>query len=109
VRFAAGGESVDVMIGSDNAATRGFVSMLPLTLRLEEFQGREKIGYLPRELDISGAPGSDPEDGDLIYFVPWGNLGFYTTPRAPATRTTRSTSAPTRPPRSSSHDWRTRT
>ena len=21
--------------------------------------------------------GSDPEDGDLIYFVPWGNLGFY--------------------------------
>jgi hypothetical protein len=24
-----------------------------------------------------GSPGSDPENGDLIYFVPWGNLGFY--------------------------------
>ena len=22
-------------------------------------------------------PGSDPEDGDLIYYIPWGNLGFY--------------------------------
>ncbi len=24
-----------------------------------------------------GSPGSDPADGDLIYFIPWGNLGFY--------------------------------
>jgi hypothetical protein len=77
VRFTAGGTSVDVTIGRDNVATRDFVSMLPLTLRFEEFAGREKIGYLPRRLDVEGAPGSDPEDGDLIYFVPWGNLGFY--------------------------------
>jgi hypothetical protein len=51
--------------------------MLPLRLRIEELSGREKIGYLPRRLDVDGAPGSDPENGDLIYFVPWGNLGFY--------------------------------
>ena len=37
----------------------------------------EKIGYLPRPLTLDGSPGSDPEDGDLIYFIPWGNLGFY--------------------------------
>ncbi|GII05311.1 cyclophilin-like fold protein [Planobispora takensis] len=29
--------------------------------------GREKIGYLPRKPDTEGSPGSDPEDGDLIY------------------------------------------
>ena len=51
--------------------------MLPLTLRFEEFNGREKISYLPRPLDDQRAPGSDPEDGDLIYYTPWGNLGFY--------------------------------
>ena len=51
--------------------------MLPLTITLEEFAGREKISYLPRDLEHRGSPGSDPEDGDLIYFVPWGNLGFY--------------------------------
>jgi hypothetical protein len=77
VRFTGGGTSVDVTLGEDNVATRDFVSMLPMTLRLEELSGREKIAYLPRELDVDGAPGSDPEDGDLIYFVPWGNLGFY--------------------------------
>ena len=51
--------------------------MLSLTLAFEEFYGREKISYLPRRLDTAGSEGSDPEDGDLIYFVPWGNLGFY--------------------------------
>lgn len=50
---------------------------LPLSLKPEEFAGREKIGYLPRKLKLSGSPGSDPEDGDVIYDVPWGNIGFY--------------------------------
>ena len=51
--------------------------MLPLTLQFEEFNGREKISYLPRPLDTTDTAGSDPEDGDLIYYAPWGNLGFY--------------------------------
>ena len=77
VRFTAGSTSVDVTIDQDNPAIRDFLSMLPLTLTLEEFAGREKIGYLPRRLAYSGSPGSDPEDGDLIYYIPWGNIGFY--------------------------------
>jgi hypothetical protein len=77
VRFTAGTAAIDVTIGADNATTRDFLSILPLTIPFEEFNGREKIGYLPRELDVTGTPGSDPEDGDLIYFAPWGNLGFY--------------------------------
>jgi hypothetical protein len=77
VRFTSPNTSVDVTIGEDSPATRDFLSMLPLTIRLEEFAGREKIGDLPRELSHRGTPGSDPKDGDLIYFTPWGNLGFY--------------------------------
>lgn len=77
VRFAAGDVAVDVTITADNPTTRDFLSLLPLTLTFEEFNGREKISYLPRELDTAGSPGSDPEDGDLIYYVPWGNLGLY--------------------------------
>jgi hypothetical protein len=77
VRFSGDDETVDVTIGEDSPATRDFLSMLPLTLDLEELNGREKIAYLPRDLEHDGSPGSDPEDGDLIYFVPWGNLGFY--------------------------------
>ena len=77
VRFTSEATSVDVTIGADSPAVRDFLSMLPLTLTLEEHAGREKIGYLPRPLPLDGSPGSDPEDGDLIYFIPWGNLGFY--------------------------------
>lgn len=77
LRFTSGSTSVDVTIGQDNPAVRDFLSMLPITLTLEEFAGREKIGYLPRKLTHGGSPGSDPKDGDLIYFVPWGNIGFY--------------------------------
>ena len=77
VRFSSTATLVDVTIGEDNPAVRDFLSMFPLTLTLEEFAGREKISYLPRKLRHGGSPGSDPENGDLIYFVPWGNLGFY--------------------------------
>jgi hypothetical protein len=77
VRFTSANTSVDVTIGEDSPATRDFLSMLPLTISVEEYTGREKISYLPRELNHEGSPGSDPEDGDLIYFTPWGNLGFY--------------------------------
>jgi hypothetical protein len=36
--------------------------MLPMTLPLEEFNGREKIADLPRKLEWQGSAGSDPED-----------------------------------------------
>lgn len=77
VRFATDDASVDVTITSDNPTTRDFLSTLPLTLSVEEFNGREKVAYLPRKLETEGSSGYDPVDGDLIYFAPWGNLGFY--------------------------------
>jgi hypothetical protein len=77
VRFISGNTSVDVAIPPNNPTARDFLSMLPLTLSVEEFAGREKIGTLPRKLKTAGFPGSEPENGDLIYFIPWGNVGFY--------------------------------
>lgn len=56
---------------------RDLLTILPLELPIEELSGREKIAYLPRELNHAGSHGSDPENGDLIYYTPWGNLGFY--------------------------------
>lgn len=75
MRFTGGGTSMDVTIGADIPTTRDFLSLLPLTMTLEELNGREKIGYPPRELDVDGTPGSDPENGDLIYFTPRRNEG----------------------------------
>jgi hypothetical protein len=77
VRFSTPEASVDVTISTDNAATRDFLSMLPLTLEFTDFAGREKVADLPRGLDREGVPGSDPENGDLLSYIPWSNLAFY--------------------------------
>lgn len=77
LRFSSSRTSVDVTVGEDNPTVRDLLKRLPLRLTAEEFAGREKIVDLPDGLATAGSPGSDPEDGDLIYFVPWGNLGLY--------------------------------
>ena len=62
----------------DSETTRDFVSLLPLTLTLEDYAGTEKISYLPRRLSTEGAPaGSDPSVGDITYYAPWGNLAIF--------------------------------
>jgi hypothetical protein len=77
VRFTSAQTSVDVTMGEATPAVIDFLSLLPMTVTIKEFAGREKIADLPRQLVFAGTPGSDPEDGDLIYYTPWGNLGFY--------------------------------
>jgi hypothetical protein len=63
---------------TDSEAARDFVSLLPLTLVLEDHAKTEKISYLPRKLSTTGAPaGSDPSVGDIAYYAPWGNLAIY--------------------------------
>lgn len=77
LRLTRGSTSVDVHIDGDHPAARSLVAQVPFTTTLRDLSGREKIGDPPSPLTTDGSPGSDPEDGDLIYYVPWGNLGFY--------------------------------
>ena len=77
LRFTSQRTSVEVTVGEDNPTVRDLLSVLPMEASFEEFNGREKIAYPARQLETAGSPGSDPENGDLIYFSPWGNLGFY--------------------------------
>lgn len=62
----------------DNEASMDFVSLLPLTLTLEDHASTEKITDLPKRLSTAGAPpGFDPSVGDIAYYAPWGNLAVY--------------------------------
>jgi len=62
----------------DNATSRDFVSLLPLTITLEDYAGTEKISRFSRKLSVDGAPaGYDPSIGDLAYYAPWGNLAIF--------------------------------
>jgi hypothetical protein len=62
---------------ADNATARDFVSMLPLTLTLEDYAATEKISDLPRRLVVDGAAATRPVAGDITYYAPWGNLAIF--------------------------------
>ena len=65
----------------DTEAARDFVSLLPLTLTLEDYASTEKIADLPRKLSTTGAPaGTAAAPGDLSYYAPWGNLALFFKP-----------------------------
>ena len=62
----------------DNATARDFLTLLPLSVTLEDYAAAEKITYLPRKLSTAGAPaGSAASAGDLAYYAPWGNLAIF--------------------------------
>jgi len=62
----------------DNPTTRDFISLLPLTVKLDDYAGTEKITYLQKKLSIENAPdGSDPSPGEICYYAPWGNLAIF--------------------------------
>ena len=77
IRLTLNGQSTTATL-DDNATARDFLSMLPLTLTLEDYASTEKIAYPPRKLSTQGAPaGIDPEVGDITYYAPWGNLALF--------------------------------
>ena len=62
----------------DSPASRDLLSVLPLSLTIEDYSTNEKIAYLPRKLTDRGAgPFRQESVGDLCYYAPWGNLVFY--------------------------------
>jgi hypothetical protein len=77
IRITIGSKVVTATL-TDSEAARDFVSLLPLTLTLEDYAGTERISDLPKRLSTKGAPsGSDPDVGDIAYYAPWGNLAIY--------------------------------
>ncbi|MFD7443549.1 cyclophilin-like fold protein [Streptomyces sp. NPDC059909] len=77
IQLTIDGHRVDATL-NDSAAARDFAALLPLTRDLEDFHQTERIAYLPRELDTSGAPDAvEPKAGDLAYYAPWGNLALF--------------------------------
>lgn len=59
----------------DNASSKDFASLLPLTLELSDYANTEKVATLAKMLSTQGAPkGYDPSVGDIAYYAPWGNI-----------------------------------
>ena len=77
IRLTVAGRSLTASL-DDNPTSRDFVSLLPLTIVMEDYASTEKIAYLERKLAEEGAPaGFDPSIGDITYYAPWGNLALF--------------------------------
>ena len=62
----------------DNPTARDFVSLLPLTVTLNDYDKTEKISDLPKKLTKEGAPTAiTPKAGDITFYAPWGNLAIF--------------------------------
>lgn len=66
---------------NDNSVSRDLISRLPLTLEFSDYNGIEKIAYLPDgapDWDLSAAPNScTPSAGDIAMYSPWGNISLF--------------------------------
>ena len=77
IRLIVNGEALPAVL-EDNPTSRDFASMLPLTIRMSDYNRTEKTGKLPRALSTEGAPdGFDPSVGDIALYAPWGTLVLY--------------------------------
>jgi hypothetical protein len=62
----------------DTPTARDFAALLPLTLKLSDHAGAEKVADLPRRLDTTGAPAAHTgRPGDITYYAPWGDLALF--------------------------------
>lgn len=77
IRMTINGKTMTATL-TDSPTTRDFIALLPLTLKLDDYESTEKIAYLPKKLSTQSAPaGIDPDVGDITYYAPWGNLAIF--------------------------------
>lgn len=77
IRLSFNNEEIIIKM-EDNESSKDFLSMLPLDFKFEDYNGTEKISYLPRKIDVTNAAGGiEPQVGDFTYYYPWGNLAIF--------------------------------
>lgn len=61
----------------DSETARDFVSLLPLTLTMNDLFRREKFGHLPRAISRAGKPTHTYAVGDIAYWSPGPDVAVY--------------------------------
>jgi hypothetical protein len=69
IKLKIAGREITAML-VDSEASRDFVSLLPLTLTMNDLFGREKFGHLPRAISEGGKRARTYEIGDVVYCHP---------------------------------------
>jgi hypothetical protein len=61
----------------DSKTTRDFVSLLPLTLTMNDLFGREKFAHLPKALSTEGKRVRTFEVGEIAYWSPGPDVAIF--------------------------------
>ncbi len=62
---------------TDSGTTRDFVSLLPLTLTMNDLFKREKFGHQPRALSVQGEGARTYEVADVVYWPPGPDVAVF--------------------------------
>jgi len=61
----------------ENKTAQDFVSLLPLTLTMNDLFGREKFGHLPRAISEGGKRTDSYEVGQIVYWSPGPDVAIF--------------------------------
>ena len=76
IRFVLGETSVTATL-DDSAASRDFVSLLPLSIEMKDLFQREKSGDLPRAISEEGRRQYTYEVADVVYWPPGPHVAVF--------------------------------
>ncbi len=62
---------------NDSKTTRDFISLLPLTLTMNDLFGREKFAHLPRAISEEGKRTHTYEVGQVVYWSPGPDVAIF--------------------------------
>lgn len=61
----------------ESTAANEFYRQLPLTIKVSDYAGSEKIFYLPQRLNTANTPLAQGAAGTIAYYAPWGNVALF--------------------------------
>ncbi|WP_455144536.1 cyclophilin-like fold protein [Brachyspira pilosicoli] len=77
IKLTFEGNEIYALINNSKAGDY-FLSLLPLSVKAEDFNSTEKIFYLSKKLNTQNEPdGINPKAGDITYYAPWGNIAIF--------------------------------
>lgn len=77
IEIITGSEKAEGII-YDNNAGKSFLELLPITIKMSDYNNTEKIGKVGSKINIKGEISSfDSNVSDIAYYEPFGNLCFF--------------------------------
>jgi hypothetical protein len=76
IRIKVGDKTVTATL-IDSETARDFISLLPLTLTMNDLFGREKFSHLPRAISTEGERAHTYEVGDIAYWSPGPDVAVF--------------------------------